>query len=60
MRACFVFVCFPLKSNPVVFVFKICTHLYDNLFLVVFGTIRGKTLDSDLLAVFISLFYFVF
>lgn len=54
------FVCFPLKSYPVVFVFKICTHLYDNLFLVVFGTIRGKTLDSDLLAVFISLFYFVF
>lgn len=59
-RACFLFVCFPLESNPIVFVFKICKHLYNNLFLVVFGTIRGKTLDSDLLAVFISLFYFVF
>lgn len=36
------FVCFPLKSNPIVFVFKICTHLYNNLYLVVFGTIREK------------------
>lgn len=52
------FLRFPPKSNPIVFVFKICTHLYNNLYLVVFGTIRGKTLDSDLLAVFISLFYF--
>lgn len=36
-------------------------HIFgNNLYLVVFGTIREKTLDSDLPAVFISLFYFIF
>lgn len=35
---CFLCLFFPLKPSPAMFVFKICAHLYDNLYLVVFGT----------------------
>lgn len=61
-RICFfLFICFFLWNPALVYLYLQFVHIYMIICVLWYLVLhRGKTLDPDLLAVFISLFYFVF